>query len=203
MLLLKTKGIYTSNTLAIQGENDGRSQNIPPNMENRAKHRSNNNRKRNNAPTRPKKRRHNRSNDKEGQNSQRSGKGDRNGWGRREGNRKDTLQKKRIKENRRKQRKMKTENFKRKDGTEGTKNVLEPGDEFIPRFESPRKNTKGKYDNWSIGIKTVPEGKEVFVQLTKGQAEKLNKMGNVQNKKLVCYEYESHDRKCVGIKAAE
>lgn len=95
---------------------------------------------------------------------------------------------------------MKRETFVRKDKTEGEKYTLEPKDKFIPRFETPRKTKTGKYDNWSLGITTVPEGKEIFVQLTKAQAEKLNNLGEIKGKKMECYEYESHDRKCVGIK---
>lgn len=97
---------------------------------------------------------------------------------------------------------MKRETFTRKDGSEGEKFSLEPGDKFIPRFDTPRKTTAGKYDNWSLGITSVPEGKEMFVQLTKGQADKLNQLGNIQGKKMECYEYESHDKKCVGIRLA-
>lgn len=97
---------------------------------------------------------------------------------------------------------MKKETFTRKDGTEGTKYKLEPNDQFIPRFDTPRKSEVGKYENWSIGITTVPEGDEIFVQLTKTQAEKLQELGNVQGKKLECYAYTAHEKECVGIRQA-
>lgn len=97
---------------------------------------------------------------------------------------------------------MKKTEFEKKDGTKGHKYTLEEGDMFISRFESPRKTQMGKYDNYSLGITTVPEGDDIFVQLTQGQAKKLESLGNIQGKKLQCYKYESHDKECVGVKLA-
>lgn len=97
---------------------------------------------------------------------------------------------------------MKQEEFQRKDGTKGTKNIIEPGDKFKSRFDSPRKNNAGKYENYSLGITTM-EGEDTFVQLTKGQAKRLQGLGNVQGKTIEAYEYENEYGKNVGLRLAK
>lgn len=91
---------------------------------------------------------------------------------------------------------MKKVEFDKKDGTKGTKYIAEPGDKVTSRFESPRATTLGKYENYSMGI----EGDIPYLQLTKGQHEKLMQSGNIQGKTIEFYEYENDFGKQTGVK---
>lgn len=97
---------------------------------------------------------------------------------------------------------MKTEVFTKKDKTKGEKYHLEAGDKFVSRFETPRMNKLGKYENWSLGVTMLPAKKDIFVQLTKGQAKKITELGNVQGKTLECYTYKNTYGDQVGIRLA-
>lgn len=93
---------------------------------------------------------------------------------------------------------MKETKFQRADGTEGTSYKLEPGDKVTSRFEQPKKQEGGKFENWSLGV--TYQGKEIFLTLTKAQADKLNKIGHLQQKNIEAYEYENQYGKQIGIK---
>lgn len=93
---------------------------------------------------------------------------------------------------------MKKETFKRKDGSEGHKHTLQPGDEFTPRFNTPRETKAGKYTNYSLGIKDK-QGNDMFINITEGQAKQLKILGDIEGKELKAYEYENQYGKQVGI----
>lgn len=96
---------------------------------------------------------------------------------------------------------MKKEEYEREDGTKGTKNILEPGDKIIARYDEPRVNNSGKYPSYSLGV-TI-EGEESYVQLTKGQYDKLMTLKPLTGKTIEAYEYENKHGKFTGVRVAQ
>ena len=97
---------------------------------------------------------------------------------------------------------MKTENFERSDGTEGTIYKLEDeNDKVIAQFSKPVVNTKGKYDNYSIGVKIAgdEDGEVIYLRLTKTQYEDAVKFGDLTGKTICGRVYENKYGKQVGL----
>lgn len=84
------------------------------------------------------------------------------------------------------------------DGKKGTEYKPQVGDVVVSRFPQPYKNTKGKFDNYSLGV--VWNEKEIQVKLTKGQALSLERLGDINQKELIFYGYENKYGKQVGVK---
>ena len=95
---------------------------------------------------------------------------------------------------------MKTEEFTRKDGIKGQKYKLEAGDKVVSRFDKPRVNSFGQYENYSLGVTDEKLG-EIYVVLTKGQYSKLKDVPSLEGKTIEAYEYENEYGKQVGVKA--
>ena len=99
------------------------------------------------------------------------------------------------------------------DGKELKVNKLEVGDEFIPKYSSPKKDESGEYPNYSLVAKVRNEETkekvkidgedEIYVQLTPTQYEYLVKKAEegveINQTVFNTHEYESHNKKCVGI----
>lgn len=94
---------------------------------------------------------------------------------------------------------MEEKEFKRKDGSEGVEYKLEAGDIVEAMFGSIRKSDERlgvnkktgkpfKTRDYSLGVKF--DDKDIYVKLTKTQAETLEKEGNLLGKKIEAYEYE-------------
>ena len=84
---------------------------------------------------------------------------------------------------------MKTENYPKNDGTQGTRHTLEKGDVFTALFSTPRESTLGDSKYSSYSIKAVWNNKEIFVTLTHGQYKRLVGIGNLEGKKLIAVGY--------------
>ena len=99
---------------------------------------------------------------------------------------------------------MKTENYSKKDGSEGVKYTLEKGDIIKPLYSKPRESTMGKSKFISFSIKVFWEDKEVFVTLTYGQYKRLMGISNLKERKLVAIGYPSPSGKeLVGLDMLE
>lgn len=105
---------------------------------------------------------------------------------------------------------MKKEDFKKADGTDGTKYRFEKGDKativYDKIYVSPERlgvnKTTGqafKTQDYILGVKTEKEG-EIKVNLSKTQAEKLKNREDLQGKNIEAYEYENKYGKQIGIK---
>ena len=84
---------------------------------------------------------------------------------------------------------MKTENYPKKDGTQGARYTLEKGDVIEAKFSKPREASLGKSKYPSYSIKAVWNDKEIFVSLTHGQYKRLMGIGDLEGKKLVAIGY--------------
>ena len=89
--------------------------------------------------------------------------------------------------------------YEKKDGTEGKKYVFEAGDVVTSKYDSPRETKLGKYMNYSLGV----EEEQEYIQLTAGQYNKLQKVGELTGKKIEAYEYENDFGKQVGVRVKE
>lgn len=93
--------------------------------------------------------------------------------------------------------------FERNDGSKGVKYKLVAGDKFKSKFSSPQALTTKQYPAYSLGI--YGEGEEtLYLQLTKAQYDSLLKMGDIRDKEVEAYSYDSKHRPgCVGVKLVE
>ena len=85
---------------------------------------------------------------------------------------------------------MKTENYTRKDKTQGAKYVLEKGDIIEVREPRPTEATIGNSKYPSYSVKATWNDKEIFVSLTHGQYKRLMGLSNLEGKKLVAVGYQ-------------
>jgi hypothetical protein len=95
---------------------------------------------------------------------------------------------------------MKEIKYEKADGSEGSTFVLEAGDKVIAKFSAPRKNEKGIYDSYSLGVEGNNSDETAYVRLSKGQGEKLLKLGDLTGKTIVAYEYSNKFGKFIGVK---
>jgi hypothetical protein len=95
---------------------------------------------------------------------------------------------------------MKTETYKRNDGSEGTNYTPEVGDKFKARYSSVRTVKTGIYENHSLGVLTE-DGKEIYLKITKGQKTSLEKAGDLTGRTIEFYAYSNEYGDQVGAKA--
>lgn len=122
---------------------------------------------------------------------------------------------------------MKKVEYETKEGNAGHKFVLEPEDKVVCKYDTPRESKLGKYKNYSLGVEPVTckvniyfqdrgedgkttmtpkgEGEDTveFVQLTKAQYEKLEKIGALTGKTVEAYHYSNDFGDQVGVRVAE
>ena len=84
---------------------------------------------------------------------------------------------------------MKTENYPKNNGTNGSRYTLEKGDVIEAMFSTPREAMLGKSKYPSYSIKAKWNSKEIFVTLTSGQHKRLMGLSNLEGKKLVAIAY--------------
>ena len=84
---------------------------------------------------------------------------------------------------------MKTENYPKNNGSQGTRYILEKGDVITALFASPKESLLGQSKYASYSLKAVWNAKEIFVTLTHGQFKRLVGIGNLEGKKLVAVGY--------------
>lgn len=99
---------------------------------------------------------------------------------------------------------MKTENYPKNNGSQGTRYTLEKGDVITALFASPKENLLGKSKYASYSIKAAWNDKEIFVTLTHGQFKRLIGIGNLEGKKLVAVGYSGPaGKELIGIELIE
>lgn len=84
---------------------------------------------------------------------------------------------------------MKTENYPKNNGTQGTRYTLEKGDVITAVFPTPKETTLGNSKYSSYSIKAIWNNEEIFVTLTPGQFKRLVGIGQLEGKKLVAVGY--------------
>ena len=84
---------------------------------------------------------------------------------------------------------MKTENYPKNNGANGSRYTLEKGDVIEAMFSTPKETMLGKSKYPSYSIKAIWNSKEIFVTLTHGQYKRLIGIGNLEGKKLIAVGY--------------
>jgi hypothetical protein len=99
---------------------------------------------------------------------------------------------------------MKTENYPKNNGTNGSRYILEKGDVIEAMFSTPRETMLGKSKYPSYSIKAKWNDKEIFVSLTHGQYKRLMGMDALEDKKLVTVGYPGPEGKeLVGLEVLD
>jgi len=99
---------------------------------------------------------------------------------------------------------MKTENYPKNNGTNGSRYILEKGDVIEAMFSTPRETMLGKSKYPSYSIKAKWNDKEIFVSLTNGQYKRLMGLSDLEGKKLIAIGYQGPERKeLVGLEIAD
>ncbi len=99
---------------------------------------------------------------------------------------------------------MKTENYPKNDGTQGTKYALEKGDVIESMSPTPREASPGNSKYPCYSIKAVWNNKEIFVTLTQGQYKRLMGIDNLEGRKLVAVGYQGPaEKELVGLEVLD